>query len=77
MKHVTNAGIGWQVIRTWPQGNRDDERRLKKMGSPRYCPICNPKHWYARGNITNGGVDNGNTECTIQRRSPPRQWEYN
>lgn len=43
MKHVSNAGIDWQVARTWKDGDRDFERRLKKCKKPfRFCPICNP-----------------------------------
>lgn len=40
MKHVTRAGIGWQVVKTWP-GTRTEERRMKKHSSTRYCPVCN------------------------------------
>lgn len=39
MRHVTAAGIGWRVIRTW-HGTRSDERRLKGHSSTRYCPAC-------------------------------------
>ena len=51
MKHVSAAGIKWQVARIWQFGSRTDERKLKQHGSVRYCPICNPEHWYTRGNI--------------------------
>ena len=42
MAAVTRAGIGWQVARTWPDGDRTLERRLKRMkAAPRLlCPIC-------------------------------------
>ena len=42
MAAVMRAGIGWQVARTWPDGDRDLERRLKRMkAAPRLlCPIC-------------------------------------
>jgi hypothetical protein len=41
MEVVTQAGIGWELVRTWP-GDRGVERRLKnRHNSPRLCPICN------------------------------------
>lgn len=44
MKHVTQAGIPWKVVRTWKDAGRDFERRLKNCHKPQYfCPICNPK----------------------------------
>ena len=40
LRHVRNAGIGWQLSRTW-QGDRYLERRLKNRGgAARLCPIC-------------------------------------
>jgi len=40
---IAEAGITWQLVRTWP-GGRDLERRLKaRHNNPRLCPICNPK----------------------------------
>ena len=40
MAAVSEAGIGWRVVRTW-EGGRDLERRLKRRkNSPRLCPIC-------------------------------------
>lgn len=43
LRHVNEAGITWQVVRTWPNMTKNDERRMK-IGShaPQYCPICNP-----------------------------------
>jgi predicted GIY-YIG superfamily endonuclease len=39
---VVEAGIGLELVRTWP-GGRTLERRLKRQhNSPRLCPICNP-----------------------------------
>jgi predicted GIY-YIG superfamily endonuclease len=33
--------IGWQVVRTWENATRDDERRLKnRKEGPRLCPVC-------------------------------------
>ena len=40
MEVVTERGIGWQLVRTWP-GDRALERRLKRRhNSPKLCPIC-------------------------------------
>jgi len=37
---AAQAGIGWQLARTWP-GDRTLERRLKKRkNAPRLCPVC-------------------------------------
>lgn len=43
MEVITNAGIHWQLVRTW-QGDRSVERQLKdRHNAPRLCPICNGK----------------------------------
>lgn len=40
MAAVQAAGIAWQVVRTWPDGTRTDERRLKRQKHHwRFCPI--------------------------------------
>jgi hypothetical protein len=37
---VHQAGIGWQLARTWP-GGRDRERQIKTQGgASRCCPLC-------------------------------------
>ncbi len=37
---VRDAGIGWQLARTWP-GGRSRERQLKAQGgASRRCPLC-------------------------------------
>jgi predicted GIY-YIG superfamily endonuclease len=37
---TTQAGIGWQLARTWP-GSRNRERQLKRQGgAARRCPLC-------------------------------------
>ncbi len=42
LRVVAEAGIGWQLVRTWP-GTRADERRLKRRGgATRSCPRCCP-----------------------------------
>lgn len=40
MLAVSNAGITWQLARTWP-GGADRERQLKRQGGARRrCPLC-------------------------------------
>jgi len=40
MQVVREAGIDWQVARTWT-GGRDRERQLKNQGGKsRMCPLC-------------------------------------
>lgn len=68
MRYVTKAGIGWHVVRTWANGTKNDERRLKKMGSTKYCPICNPDHWFMRGNLHGDMAYSGPS---------PYEYEYN
>lgn len=41
MKHVTRAGINWQVVRTWENTDRNFERRLhNRKNTAQLCPIC-------------------------------------
>ncbi len=45
LKAVNEAGIGWSVVKTWPDGTRDFERKLKNRGSHcRICQICKTSH---------------------------------
>lgn len=45
MEVIKNAGIEFKLARTWPEGDRNFERRLKNMKkSSRYCPICRANH---------------------------------
>jgi hypothetical protein len=38
-------GIGFDVVRTWPDG-RTEERRLKNHhNAPKLCPTCAPERW--------------------------------
>jgi hypothetical protein len=49
MQVVAEAGIAWQLARTWP-GSQEVERRLKRQhNAPRLCPFCNPEGWQRRG----------------------------
>jgi predicted GIY-YIG superfamily endonuclease len=40
MEVVTNAGIGYELARTWENVDRFHERRLKSGGHARRCPLC-------------------------------------
>jgi hypothetical protein len=42
LRHVSKAGIGWSLARTWP-GSRTRERQLKARGHARACPSCRPE----------------------------------
>lgn len=38
---IRDAGIGWQVARTWENVDRHFERSLKNQGgASRRCPLC-------------------------------------
>lgn len=48
---VTEAGIPWNVVRTWPSATQADERKLKnRHNAAHLCPICNPHFWQNNGN---------------------------
>jgi len=41
MEVITQRGIGWTLVRTWPDADRQFERRLKNQkNTPRLCPLC-------------------------------------
>jgi hypothetical protein len=41
MRVVTAAGIGWELARVWPGGDRQTEIKLKAQGGKsRMCPLC-------------------------------------
>lgn len=41
LDHVTKAGINFEVVRTWPDGDRNFERKLKnRKKSSDLCPHC-------------------------------------
>lgn len=43
LKAVADSNIAFDVVRTWPDGDRTFERRLKnRKETPRLCPVCNP-----------------------------------
>jgi predicted GIY-YIG superfamily endonuclease len=40
---ITEAGLTFELARTW-QGTRKDERRIKNLKcAPRLCPVCKSK----------------------------------
>lgn len=40
LRAVQLAGIGWEVVRTWP-GDKTVERKLKnRKSAPDLCPVC-------------------------------------
>lgn len=42
MAVITEAGIPWQLVRVWPNGDRNFERHLKNQKNSKHlCPICN------------------------------------
>jgi len=44
LKVINDAGIGWNVVRTWEDGDRTFERKLKnRKKSSDLCPICKCK----------------------------------
>lgn len=40
MEQVKREGIGFTLARIWPEGTKQDERRMKQRGHARMCPIC-------------------------------------
>jgi hypothetical protein len=61
LRHVTAAGIGWRMSRTW-EGDRHWERQLKRQGGhSRKCPVCKtgipaaPVEVVAAGGVAGGG----------------------
>lgn len=46
---VAQAGIPFDVVRTWPDQPKAFERRLKRRKDARkLCPVCNPAGWAHR-----------------------------
>lgn len=37
---AVNAGTDIYLVRLWKGATRNDERRLKRRASTRYCPVC-------------------------------------
>lgn len=44
LRAANQAGIKWEVVRTWPDGDRTFERSLKNRKNTRcLCPTCTKK----------------------------------
>ena len=52
LSKVNEAGIAWDVVRTWEGQGRAFERRLKKMKKAKcMCPKCNPNKFNSNGKV--------------------------
>jgi hypothetical protein len=51
LRAVANAGITFEVVRTWSGATRSDERRLKCQSSTPYCPVCSGEVAFRRGTL--------------------------
>lgn len=40
LRAVNAAGIPYSIVRTWPNADRNQERRFKGHSSTRLCPTC-------------------------------------
>jgi predicted GIY-YIG superfamily endonuclease len=41
LRAANEANINWSVVRTWPDGTRDEERKFKnRKNSKMLCPVC-------------------------------------
>lgn len=40
MQVIRDSGISFTLARVWPEGTRDDEKKKKRRGHSRLCPIC-------------------------------------
>ena len=50
MAAVAAAGIDFRVVRTWDDGDRNEERRLKnRHNGPKLCPHCAARAAAAKG----------------------------
>ena len=44
---ISQAGIGWRLVRAWYNKPKVFERKLKRRhGAASLCPVCNPKTWH-------------------------------
>jgi predicted GIY-YIG superfamily endonuclease len=42
---LNRAGIDWEVVRVWKDGDRHFERKLKNYKKARcFCPVCGARH---------------------------------
>jgi hypothetical protein len=41
IRALNKAGIDYSIVRIWPDGDRNMERKLKNQkNSKRFCPVC-------------------------------------
>jgi predicted GIY-YIG superfamily endonuclease len=45
MRAVSERGIPWFVVRTWPGGRRTERRIKRSHQLRRYCPMCSVQPW--------------------------------
>lgn len=44
LKVIAKEGIGFSIVRVWPDGDQTFERYLKnRKETPKLCPCCNPE----------------------------------
>lgn len=49
---AAERGIGFRVVRIWPDGDRTFERKLKnRKNAPKLCPCCNRKLGLVQGDV--------------------------
>lgn len=41
LRAVSVAGIGWQVVKVWPDGREREKAIKRQKNNSRFCPICN------------------------------------
>jgi hypothetical protein len=76
MRAVSRAGIQWRLVRTWAEGDRNQERRLKKQGAVlRLCPECGKKYnaerWARRTKKKEGTVEKLKFQVVVKRGLDP------
>lgn len=43
MAVIAAAGIGAEIVRTWPGGRREERKLKRRKCGCRLCPKCNPR----------------------------------
>jgi hypothetical protein len=64
MKIVRDAGISWQLARTWPGGKRRERQLKRQGGASRFCPLCGIRPRYRYADLprnANGGISSSRT----------------
>lgn len=69
MAVIAKAGIGFQVSRTWPEGDKNFERKLKNQKkSSALCPHC--KQVAKAAKLVEKSMSNAMNGCIIDDRPP-------